>query len=103
MCPDVATTSSDVWSRSGGGVVHTAATSVERGQQDRIGAQPAQRFRLECSEQLRRGGALCARRMHGESSNSLASTLISVARFGKQLVFIIVGFNLVMNLIWIWI
>ena len=37
MCPDVATTSSDVWSRSGGGVVQTAATSVERGQQDRIG------------------------------------------------------------------
>jgi len=100
MCPDVATTSSDVWSRSGGGVVHTAATSVERGQQDRIGAQPAQRFRLECSEQLRRGGALCARRMHGEggSRNSLASTLISVARFGKQQVFLLL--DSVWILIW---
>ncbi|KAG2638544.1 hypothetical protein PVAP13_2NG601020 [Panicum virgatum] len=53
--------------------------------------RPAQRFRLECSEQLRRGGALCARRMHreGESRNSLASTLISVARFGKQQVFLL--------------
>ncbi|PUZ76642.1 hypothetical protein GQ55_1G306900 [Panicum hallii var. hallii] len=86
-------------SRSGGEVVHTAATSVERGPERSDWLRAAGRFRLSAAR-FRRGGVPCARRMHKEEEprNSLASTLISVARFGKQLDFLLL--DSMWTLIW---
>jgi hypothetical protein len=63
---------------------------LSAGQKDQIGCE-LQAGSGWSAARFRRGGVPCARRMHkeGEPRNSLASTLISVARFGKQLDFLL--------------